>query len=54
MKYTVVSSIDYQEFGTYSTLKEAKKQIERLKAFDKKEGNPFDEGYFIRKDENDD
>ena len=48
--YVVKSSIDYQEYGSFATLKEAKAQIKELKRFDKEQGNPFDEGYFIEKE----
>lgn len=51
VKYVVKSSIDYQEYGRFNTRKEALQQIKALKRFDKEEGNPFDEGYFIEMEE---
>lgn len=45
--FIVKDRIDYQEYGSFKTRKEAKAQIKELKEFDKEEGNPFDEDYFI-------
>ena len=45
--YTVISAIDYQEYKSFKTIKEAKAYIKELKKFDKEQGNPFDENYQI-------
>ena len=45
--YTVKSKIDFQEYGSFKTKKEALRAIKELKRFDKEQGNPFDEGYFV-------
>lgn len=49
--FVVKSSIDFQEYGEFKTLKEAKAHIKELKRFDKEEGNPFNEGYFIEEED---
>ena len=51
IEYTVVSSIDGQEYGSFKTVKEAREHIKDLKRFDKEQGNPFDEGYRIIREE---
>ena len=50
-KYTVKSRIDLQEYGTFDTRREAMEQIRSLKEFDRENGNPFEEGYFVEKEE---
>lgn len=45
--YTIYSKVDYQDYGSFKTKKEAQEHIKELKRFDKEYGNPFDEGYFI-------
>lgn len=50
-KYIVLSSNDYQEYGTFETLKEAEQFIKELKRFDEEHGNPFNEGYFVEEEE---
>ena len=47
-EYTVFSRIDFQEYGSFKTRKEAQDRIAELKRQDKELGNPFDEGYFIK------
>ena len=49
--YTIKSKIDYQEYGSFKTLREAKARIRKLIEFDKEQGNPFDEGYFIEQED---
>jgi len=48
--YTVYSQIDYQDFGSFKTRKEAFEHIKELKRFDKDMGNPFDEEYIVMKE----
>lgn len=53
VEYVIYSSIDQQEFGSFPTLKEARRHIKELKRFDEENGNPFEEGYYIEREEYD-
>ena len=53
VEYVIYSSIDQQEFGSFPTLKEARQRIKELKRFDEENGNPFEEGYYIEREEYD-
>jgi len=48
--FVIKSKIDYQEYGGFATKKEARARIRELKRFDREQGNPFDEGYFIEEE----
>lgn len=50
MKYAVVSSVDYEVMDTFETKKEALKAIKEYERFDKEQGNPFNEGYYIEEE----
>ena len=50
-EYTIVSSIDGQEYGSFKTRKEAQEHIKSLKDFDREMGNPFNERYQVIKEE---
>lgn len=51
--YTIYSKVDYQDYGSFETRKEAQERIKELKRFDKEYGNPFrfQEHYFIEVEE---
>lgn len=49
--FTIKSKIDYQEYGSFPTREQAKAYIKELKRFDREQGNPFDEGYYIEREE---
>ena len=51
--YIIRNSIDDQEYGSFPTKKEAQERVRELRRFDKEQGNPFDEGYFIIKEDDD-
>lgn len=49
----VVYNVDneYEELGTFDTLKEAKAHIREVRRFDKEMGNPFNDRYIVSKEE---
>ena len=49
--YIIRNSIDDQEYGSFPTKKEAQDHVRELRRVDKEQGNPFDEGYFIIKED---
>jgi hypothetical protein len=51
-RFVILNKNDnYNDLGfSFETLKQAKSKIKELKEFDKREGNPFNEEYIIKKE----